>query len=105
MDLDLGSEITEIVNSEIGSDVVLTTASPSGVANVRGLLDRSYAPQDIGDDVNWSSYDFVLRGLAEDYTNAKQNDSVLIAGVTYNIEDKYVTIENWAVMPLTINNT
>lgn len=105
MDLDLSSEITEIVRGEVGSDATLTTASPSGSSSVRLLLDRSYAPQGVGDDVNWSSYEFVARGLATDFTNAKQNDTLLIDGVTYTIEDKYVNIDGWAIMPLTVPNS
>lgn len=105
MDLDLSSEITEIVQSELGSDATLTTASPSGSSSVRGLLDRNYSPQGIGDDVDWSSYEFVFRGLATDFTNAKQNDTLIINGVTYTVEDKYTTIDGWAVMPLTVPNS
>lgn len=105
MDLDLSTEITEILNSETGSDATLTTASPAGSASVRVLLDKNYVPKDIGDDVNWSAYEFVARGLAADFTNAKQNDTITCAGVAYNIEDKYETDDGWAVMPLTINNS
>lgn len=105
MDLDLTSEITEIINSETGSDAVLTTASPAGTANIRVLLEQSYNPKGIGDDVDWSGYQFFARGLAENLVNAKQNDSLEIAGVEYNIEDKYETIDGWCVLPLTINNS
>lgn len=104
MDLDLTSEITEILNSELASDATLTTASPAGSASVRIFFDKSYAPKDIGEDVDWSGYNFFARGLAATFTDAKQNDSLLIGGVTYNIEDKYETEEGWCVMPLTINN-
>lgn len=104
MDLDLTAEITEILNSEMGSDATLTTASPAGSASVRVMFNKDYIPKNVGDDVNWSAYDCYARGLADTFTNAKQNDSLLIDGVTYNIEDKYETDEGWAVMPLTINN-
>lgn len=104
MDLDLTDEITEIVNGETGVDMVLTTASPAGTAAVRGLFYKNYVPKDIGENVDWSAYAFTVRGLAATFTNAKQNDTLTIAGVDYNIEDKYETDEGWCVLPLTINN-
>lgn len=104
MDLDLSSEITEIVNSEIGEDATLTTASPAGSTEVRIIFDKDYDPADLGSEVDWSAYSYVAKGLATDFTNAKQNDSLTINGTAYNIEDKYETDEGWAFLPLTINN-
>lgn len=104
MDLNLTNEITEIVNSEIGSDATLTTASPSGSSSVRGVFSKSYAPVGIADDVDWSAYEFLFKGLESDFTNAQQNDTLLIDSVTYTIEDKYTTIDGWAYMPLMIDN-
>lgn len=104
MDLDLSAEITEIVNSETGTDATLTTASPSGTADVRVIFTKDYSPADVGADVDWSAYTFLAKGLKSDFTDAKQNDSLTIGGVDYNIEDKYETDDGWAYMPLSINN-
>lgn len=104
MDLDLSSEITEILNSEIGTDATLTTASPSGTADVRVIFTKDYEPTDVGDTVKWSSYTFMAKGLATDFTDAKQNDTLEIGGVGYNIEDKYESDDGWVYMPLTIDN-
>lgn len=104
MDLDLSAEITEIVNGETGTDATLTTASPSGSAELRVIFNQDYSPADVGADVDWSAYTFLAKGLATDFTNAKQNDTLAVGGVDYNIEDKYETDDGWAYMPLTINN-
>ena len=104
MDLDLSAEIIEILESEIGSDATLTTASPSGSAEVRIIFNKEFDPIDVGSDVNWSSYNFMAKGLIADFTDAKQNDTLAVAGVDYNIEDKYETDDGWMMMPLTIDN-
>jgi hypothetical protein len=104
MDLDLSSEITEILNSEIGTNATLTTASPSGTADVRVIFTKDYDPTDVGDTVKWSSYSFMAKGLPSDFTDAKQNDTLAVGGVDYNIEDKYETDDGWVYLPLTTSN-
>lgn len=98
------AELTEIVNGEDGIDGTLTTASPAGTASVRLLFRKNFFEKDIGDDVGWSGYEFKALGVPETFTNAKQNDTILINGVTYNIRDKYETDDGWCVLPLMINN-
>ena len=104
MDLDLSSEITEILNSEIGTNATLTTASPSGTADVRVIFTKDYDPTDVGDTVKWSSYTFMAKGLKSDFTDAAQNDTLAVGGVDYNIEDKYETDDGWVYLPLTTSN-
>lgn len=104
MDLSLSSEITEILESEIGSDATLTTASPAGSAELRVIFTKNYEPTEVSPDIDWSSYAFMAKGLASEFTDAKQNDTLAIGGVDYKIEDKYETDDGWAYMPLTISN-
>jgi len=104
MDLDLSSEITEILNSEVGSNATLTTASPPGTVDVRVIFTKDYSPTDVGSDVDWSSYAFMAKGLASEFTDAKQNDTLAVGGVDYNIEEKYETDDGWCYLPLTIDN-
>ena len=105
MDLDLTDEINEILDSEIGSDATLTTASPSGVSSVRVIFTKSYLPVDVADKVNWSGYDIIARGLAENFVNAKQDDTLLVGSVTYRIEDTYETNDGWIYLSLTVPNS
>jgi len=104
MDADFDSEITQILNEIIGSDATFTTASPAGSFEDRVIFDQDYEPTEVSPGIDWSSYRFIIKGKASNLTDVKQNDSVVIDGIEYNIEDKYESKDGWAYMPLTISN-
>jgi len=104
MDADFSSEIGQITSEIFGNDATFTTASPVGSFEERVIFDQDYEPTEVSPGIDWSSYRFMIKGKASNLTNVKQNDSVVIDGIEYNIEDKYESKDGWAYMPLSINN-
>ena len=99
MDLDLSSEVDEIINSEIGSDAILVTASPSETKTIRVIFHTQFS---LGDemDTQYPVYEHWADCKTSDVTNAAQNDKLTVAGTEYNIEYPEPVDGSWTILRL-----
>lgn len=100
MDLDLSAEANEIVESEIGVDAILETATPDESKSIRVVFHKEYSTEE-NIDYQEEAYQYWVECKAVDVTNAVQNDTIIISNVEYNIESIELAQAGWTVLRLT----
>jgi len=100
MDLDLSAEANEIVESEIGIDAILNTASPAEETNIRVVFHKEYSTEE-NLDYEEEAYQLWVECKASDVTNAAQNDTITISSIEYNIESVELAQSGWTILRLT----
>ena len=100
MDLDLSAEALEIINSEIGINAILETATPSEVTNIRVIFHKEYSVEDNFESVE-EAFQLWVECKASDVTNALQDDTITINGIEYNIESVEPSQGGWTILRLT----
>lgn len=100
MDLDFSNDVSEIINSEIGNDAILTTASPSAVTNIRVVFHKEYSVEENFDSAE-EAYQLWCECKATDVTGAAQNDTITINSTDYNIESVELSETGWTILRLT----
>lgn len=103
MDLSFTSEVDEIINSEIGNDAILITATPAETKSIRVVFHTQFSVG--GDyDVETPIYEHWADCKTSDVSNAVKNDSLTVGGVAYNIEYPEVQDGSWTILRLSVPN-
>ena len=101
MDQDFTTEITEVINSPIGCNAVVKTAS-SGSKNIRVVFHNSYITNRVT-DIEWEGSEPYVDCLGTDVEHVVQNDTILIKNVEYRIEVPQPLDDGWTRLILSVN--
>ena len=99
MALDLSNEVDEITGSEIGDDAVLVITSTGEVKTIRVVFHKEYSVED-NMETQWEAYQIYVECKGTDVEDAKQNDTITINSVDYNVESIEQSQGGWTVLRL-----
>jgi hypothetical protein len=86
MDLDLSSEITEILNSEGGCDITITDVSASTSADIRAIWREPFEVNDLNDLDMEGSLPYV-KCKSSEVSHLIQDDTVTRRSIIYKIKN------------------